>query len=68
MYPLMDWKSQALNREQIIYDFAIEVYMYGFPLVLMDLTRRGLLSLEQKNIFQKEKERMLVYQHSFLFL
>jgi len=36
MYPLMDWKCQALNKEQIIRNFAIDVYMYGFPLVLMD--------------------------------
>ncbi|MFJ8063283.1 DUF1254 domain-containing protein [Psychrobacillus sp. NPDC096426] len=56
MYPLIDWKSQALNKEQIIHDFAIDAYMYGFPLVLMDLTRRrGLLSLEQKNQFYHQK-------------
>ncbi|MFF2752451.1 DUF1254 domain-containing protein [Psychrobacillus sp. NPDC058041] len=48
--PLIDWERQIAL-------FAMDAYVYGFPLLLMDLTRRkGLLSLAQKNKFYHQKE------------
>lgn len=48
--PLIDWERQVAH-------FAMDAYVYGFPLLLMDLTRRkGLLSLAQKNKFYHQKE------------
>ncbi len=57
MYPSMDWKEQVAKSEQLINDFAMDAYVYGFPLVLMDITRRrGLLSVAQMNRFYHQKE------------
>lgn len=51
--PLIDWEGQVAH-------FAKDAYAYGFPLLLMDKTRRkGLLSLAQNNKFYHQKE--LIY-------
>ncbi|WP_053418457.1 DUF1254 domain-containing protein [Viridibacillus arvi] len=53
---LGEYKGQIVNSEKIINDFAMDAYVYGFPLVLMDLTKRkGGVSLARKNRFYHQK-------------
>lgn len=54
--PLGGYKEQIVNSEKIINDFAMDAYVYGFPLILMELTKRkGVVSLAQKNRFYHQK-------------
>ncbi|MFE5317906.1 DUF1254 domain-containing protein [Paenibacillus sp. NPDC056579] len=47
--------TSLYNRDKLSLD-ALDVYVYGFPLVLMDITRRtGAVSIPQRNRFYNQK-------------